>query len=192
MSTTLHMLAQQKLVVDENNFFSSVVLYCHLGGESRSCGRPKMAESWFLLGQPYERQHHLEFTPKKMTSVKGSALAMTLPDVPIPGKLRISKIHKNFVYTELQGLEQSFAEVCKKLDEIAPGFKWRIHKNSHGPHSSSLLNGEKKTVDMSKVVEGIKMEFRVSGCGFRVSEPLGFTQRHSFFPSILLIYSIIF
>ena len=110
-----------------------------------------------------------------MTSVKGSALGLTLPDV-IPGTLKVSKIHTKFIYTEMPGLAKTFADIVEKLEEIAPEFGWRVHMNSHGPHSSALQNGEKKSVDITKVAENTPMVFRVTGCGFRVSEPLDFSQ----------------
>ena len=67
------------------------------------------------------------------TSVKGSALGMTLPKEPIPGKLKILRHHKKFVYTELEGLEGTFDDVTKQLNKINPEFNWRVPGNVKGP-----------------------------------------------------------
>ena len=122
------------------------------------------------------------------TSVKGSALGMTLPKEPIPGKLRISRHHEKFVYTELEGLEETFDDVTQQLNKINPEFNWRVPGNVHGPHSSSNLTGEKIALDLSQVPENTRMQFKVSGCSFRVSQTLGLYQHQTFFTFILLIW----
>ena len=44
---------------------------------------------------------------------------MTLPKEPIPGKLKISRHHKKFVYTKVVGLEGTFDDVTKQLNKIS-------------------------------------------------------------------------
>ena len=95
-----------------------------------------------------------------------SVLEITLPKV-MQGRLKISKVHENYVFIDLNSYNGIVSDIQKKIINLTDDVTWRPQKNPHGLHCSGLLHGEKAQLKMDRVKE-TEMCFTTLGVALRV------------------------